>query len=52
MEKNFRKYPFEDLVEMEFPLNNIQEAFEFANAHKPVRVGIFLGSNNFKIANQ
>lgn len=40
IEKNYLKYPFEDLIEKEYPLNEIVEAFEFASNSKPVRVGI------------
>jgi putative phosphonate catabolism associated alcohol dehydrogenase len=40
IEKNYQKYPFEDLIEKEFSLDNIDEAFEFASKTKPVRVGI------------
>lgn len=38
--RNFRKYPFEEIVEKEFPLSRAQEAFEYAVQHKPLRVGI------------
>jgi putative phosphonate catabolism associated alcohol dehydrogenase len=40
IENNYWKYPFEKLTEKEFRLDQIQEAFEFADQHKPVRVGI------------
>ena len=40
IEKNFQKYPFGELVEKEYPLENIEEAFVFASEQKPVRVGI------------
>jgi hypothetical protein len=42
IENFYARYPFEALVEKEFSLEQIQDAFEFANEHKPVRVGIFL----------
>lgn len=38
--QNFEKYPFLDLVEKEFSLDNVNEAFEYAVANKPIRVGI------------
>jgi len=40
VENNFKKYPFEDLIEKEYPLKEIKEAFAFASTIKPVRVGI------------
>jgi putative phosphonate catabolism associated alcohol dehydrogenase len=40
VENNYRKYPFERLVEKEFSLEEIDEAFVFATEKKPVRVGI------------
>ncbi|MDR3714301.1 MAG: zinc-binding dehydrogenase [Puia sp.] len=40
IENHYRKYPFEDLVEKEYPLDKVEEAFVFASEHKPVRVGI------------
>ena len=40
IENNYRKYPFEDLVEKEYSFNKIEEAFAFASESKPVRVGI------------
>ncbi len=40
IENNFRKYPFEDLIEKEYTLDNIEDAFAFASKSKPVRVGI------------
>ncbi len=43
IENNYRKYPFEDLVEKEYPLDSIEEAFAFASKNKPVRVGIKIG---------
>ncbi|MFT3704556.1 MAG: zinc-binding dehydrogenase [Agriterribacter sp.] len=38
--KHVGHYPFELLVEKEFSLNEIEEAFQFAHSAKPVRVGI------------
>jgi alcohol dehydrogenase len=40
IENNYRKYPFESLVEKEYPLDEIETAFAFASKDKPVRVGI------------
>ena len=40
IENNYRKYPFESLVEKEYSLDDIEEAFTFASNNKPVRVGI------------
>jgi putative phosphonate catabolism associated alcohol dehydrogenase len=42
IENNWRKYPFEALVEKEFPLDEVEAAFIFASNVKPVRVGIKL----------
>ena len=42
IEDNYLKYPFEELTEKEFGLDQIQEAFEFADRQKPVRVGIHI----------
>jgi len=40
IEDNHSKYPFEDLIEKEYPLNDIEAAFKYASESKPVRVGI------------
>jgi putative phosphonate catabolism associated alcohol dehydrogenase len=40
IENNYLKYPFEALIEKEYPLDEVAEAFTFATASKPVRVGI------------
>ncbi|TFF37237.1 zinc-binding dehydrogenase [Mucilaginibacter psychrotolerans] len=40
IEQNFEKYPFEELVEKEYTLDQIAEAFKYASEQKPVRVGI------------
>ena len=42
IEDNYEKYPFEELTEKEFGLEQIQEAFEYADQQKPVRVGIHI----------
>ncbi|MES2774604.1 MAG: zinc-binding dehydrogenase [Bacteroidota bacterium] len=40
IETHYLKYPFIDLVEKEYPLEKVMEAFAFASTIKPVRVGI------------
>lgn len=40
MSLNWNKYPFASIVEKEFPLSRAHEAFEFALASKPIRVGV------------
>jgi alcohol dehydrogenase len=40
IEKHFTDYPFEKLVEKEFSLSDVEEAFVYAKNIKPVRVGI------------
>ncbi len=42
MRANWDKYPFAAAVEKEFSLSGTQEAFEYAVARKPLRVGIRL----------
>jgi putative phosphonate catabolism associated alcohol dehydrogenase len=43
IENNYRKYPFEALIEREYSLDDIEAAFTFASSSKPVRVGIKIG---------
>ena len=43
IEDNYNKYPFEELIEKEYSLDDIEEAFTFASNSKPVRVGIKIG---------
>ncbi|MDP9080723.1 MAG: zinc-binding dehydrogenase [Bacteroidota bacterium] len=43
IENNHTKYPFGELIEKEYPLNEIEEAFKYASEIKPVRVGIKIG---------
>jgi alcohol dehydrogenase len=43
IENNYKKYPLEELVEKEYPLTDIEEAFAYASDVKPVRVGVRLG---------
>lgn len=40
IENNYFKYPFESLIEKEYEMDEIEEAFAFASKNKPVRVGI------------
>lgn len=42
MERNWEKYPFSTVVEKEFSLEKVEEAFEYAIVQKPLRVGIKL----------
>ncbi|WP_205944091.1 hypothetical protein [Pedobacter sp. HDW13] len=40
IEKNYSKFPFQELVSAEFALTDAESAFNFAVANKPIRVGI------------
>ena len=40
IENYYMKYPYEELIEKEFELDEIEKAFVYACDHKPVRVGI------------
>ncbi|WP_295120176.1 zinc-binding dehydrogenase [uncultured Chitinophaga sp.] len=40
MDRNWQKYPFIEVVEKEFSLDEVEHAFVYAVAHKPLRVGI------------
>lgn len=42
MERNWDTYPFQQAIEKEFSLEQTQEAFNYAVANKPFRVGIKL----------
>ncbi|RZJ35578.1 MAG: alcohol dehydrogenase, partial [Chryseobacterium sp.] len=42
LKKNWKKYPFSNVVEKEFKLSEADVAFEYAVANKPLRVGIRL----------
>jgi putative phosphonate catabolism associated alcohol dehydrogenase len=44
IEKHHDEYPFEQLVEKEFSLKEVGEAFDYAIKHKPFRVGINFGA--------
>lgn len=37
---NYQKFPFDKVVAKEFALEDTQKAFEYAVAHKPLRVGV------------
>ena len=37
---NWQQYPFEQTIEKEFDLDSVDEAFQYALKHKPLRVGI------------
>ncbi|WP_257669038.1 zinc-binding dehydrogenase [Parapedobacter tibetensis] len=41
--RNFNNYPFDGIVEKEFPLSEAQQAFDYALDNKPLRVGIKIG---------
>lgn len=40
IQRNWRRFPFENVVEKQFDLSDAQQAFEYAIEHKPLRVGI------------
>ncbi|WCT14835.1 zinc-binding dehydrogenase [Mucilaginibacter jinjuensis] len=40
VERFYQQYPFEQLVEKEFTLDDVEEAFGFAANQKPVRAGV------------
>lgn len=42
MTKHHGDFPFNEVVEKEFPLNEATEAFEYALNYKPLRVGIYI----------
>jgi alcohol dehydrogenase len=46
IENNYQKYPFTDLVEKEYPMYKIDDAFKFASESNPVRVGVLIGNEN------
>jgi len=45
---NYLKYPFAALIEKEYPLEEIVDAFAFASNSKPVRVGININGESNK----
>lgn len=39
---NWQKYPFESLIEREFPLEEVNAAIDYALTQKPIRAGLFI----------
>lgn len=39
---NWQKYPFESLIEREFPLTEVNAAIDYAINHKPIRAGLYI----------
>ncbi|MFU1855695.1 zinc-binding dehydrogenase [Sphingobacterium sp. NGMCC 1.201703] len=39
---NWQKYPFESLIEREFPLTEVNAAIDYAINHKPIRAGVYI----------
>lgn len=39
---NWQKYPFESLIEREFPLEQVNQAIDYALTHKPIRAGLYI----------
>ncbi len=37
---NWKRYPFETVIEQEFPLTETESAFQYAITHRPLRVGV------------
>jgi putative phosphonate catabolism associated alcohol dehydrogenase len=46
--ENWSRYPFSQVVQQEFSLEEAQAAFEYAVAHKPLRVGIRIKQESTK----
>lgn len=42
MSKHHKDFPFSEIVEKEFPLNEAASAFDYAITHKPLRVGVYI----------
>ena len=40
IESHFTDYPFDEMIEAEFPLERVNDAFQYAIDHNPYRVGI------------
>jgi Zn-dependent alcohol dehydrogenase len=40
VQQHYQKFPFDELVQKEFSLQQINEAFEYATKNLPIRVGI------------
>ncbi|WP_411971298.1 zinc-binding dehydrogenase [Sphingobacterium sp. Lzh-3] len=45
---NWQKYPFESLIEREFPLDEVNAAIDYALTHKPIRAGLYMDSSTAK----
>jgi putative phosphonate catabolism associated alcohol dehydrogenase len=46
IELHFSDFPFDEMVEAEFPLEKVNEAFQYAIEHNPYRVGINLSRDH------
>jgi threonine dehydrogenase-like Zn-dependent dehydrogenase len=42
MTSHHQDFPFDEIIEKEFPLTEATTAFEYALQHKPLRVGIYI----------
>lgn len=38
--ENWKKYPFSEMIEKDFPLEEINDAFQYAISEKPIRAGV------------
>lgn len=41
---NWQKYPFESLIEREFPLEEVNQAINYALTDKPIRAGLYMNN--------
>jgi len=46
---NWQKYPFESLIEREFPLEEVNAAIAYALAEKPIRAGLYIHTSTAQI---
>ncbi|WP_104382879.1 zinc-binding dehydrogenase [Sphingobacterium sp. HMA12] len=46
--ENWQKYPFESLIEHEFPLEEVNTAIAYAISQKPIRAGLSIHTSNEK----
>lgn len=46
IKRNWKRFPFESVVEKEFDFEDAEKAFEYARSHKPLRVGIRINPEN------
>jgi alcohol dehydrogenase len=44
LDRNARRYPFAEMVERSFPLEQVNEAFEFAETNRPLRVALAINA--------